>query len=430
MLKSLLKTQKGFTLIELLAVMAIVATLAAIVATQVAGSGETSRDVQAQQDATTVGTAVGEFRAVNGGPDFLFPNTVTVLGEPGILQETSILWPEVFITTAFPGIFSETTTSVGAISFFNEDGTPSVLSVRGLLENYTAIDFPTLREGGFLQQLPKGLDIKTEGFDNYLWLFKKDTVAGGGGTVSSREVEVFKLVTVQAVEGTAFRVLAYLRIFGEEILNDLPTAFPQSLVTLAGTSLNVTLQGIDPESDALTFTVVADPDNGTLSGTPPNLTYTPSIGFEGTDAFAFKVNDGISDSAPAIVFIKVIPVDTEPPPGDDPGGFVDTNGNKIADNLDDDIAAAIANGSPATLDIVVIFTEAFFSQAIDNAGKLDEVVLALLVGGLLELQGGVPINAVIDPIDTISTTLTPIEILFLALQGEVIQIEKDEGLGI
>ena len=153
-------------------------------------------------------------------------------------------------------------------------------------------------------------------------------------------------------------------------------------------------------------------------------------GFTGIDSFAFKVNDGISDSEPATVFIKVVEVDTEPPPGDDPGGFVDTNGNKIADNLDDDIAAAIANGSPPTLDIVVIFTEEFFAQAIDKDGNLDEGVLALLVGGLLELPGGVPINAVIDPIDTISTSLAPIEILFLAPQVEVIQIEKDEGLGI
>ncbi len=55
-----LRNNKGFTLIELLAVMAIVAVLAGIVSTQVSGSGDTSKDVQTQQDATTVETAVAD----------------------------------------------------------------------------------------------------------------------------------------------------------------------------------------------------------------------------------------------------------------------------------------------------------------------------------------------------------------------------------
>ena len=94
MLMALLKNQRGFTLIELLAVMAIVATLAAIVATQVSGSGETSRDVQTQQDATTVATAVGEFFSDNLGAEVLRPRTATVFDRPGINQEISSVWPE------------------------------------------------------------------------------------------------------------------------------------------------------------------------------------------------------------------------------------------------------------------------------------------------------------------------------------------------
>ena len=60
-MKAIFKRQEGFTLIELLAVMAVVATLAGIVATQVSGSGDTSKDVQTKQDATTVGTAVADY---------------------------------------------------------------------------------------------------------------------------------------------------------------------------------------------------------------------------------------------------------------------------------------------------------------------------------------------------------------------------------
>ena len=54
-----------------------------------------------------------------------------------------------------------------------------------------------------------------------------------------------------------------------------PTADDQSLTTGEDTPLAVTLTGSDPETDPLTFNV-GTPANGTLSGTPPNLTYTPT----------------------------------------------------------------------------------------------------------------------------------------------------------
>ena len=51
--------------------------------------------------------------------------------------------------------------------------------------------------------------------------------------------------------------------------------------------------------------MVTGPSVGTLSGTPPNLTYTPATGYVGHDAFTFKVNDGTTDSNTATVSITV-----------------------------------------------------------------------------------------------------------------------------
>ena len=59
------------------------------------------------------------------------------------------------------------------------------------------------------------------------------------------------------------------------------------------------------DGGALTFAVVAGPANGTLSGTAPNLTYTPNTGFFGNDSFTFQANDGLTDSALATVSITV-----------------------------------------------------------------------------------------------------------------------------
>lgn len=90
-------------------------------------------------------------------------------------------------------------------------------------------------------------------------------------------------------------------------VNDPPLADAQSVSTAAGTPLAITLTGSDVDGDPLTFLVQTDPAHGQLSGTAPDLTYTPATGYSGTDAFTFAVNDGQVSSAPAAVEITVQP---------------------------------------------------------------------------------------------------------------------------
>ena len=54
-----------------------------------------------------------------------------------------------------------------------------------------------------------------------------------------------------------------------------------------------------------TYTVVTQPAHGTLSGTAPNLTYTPASGYSGPDSFTFTDSNGTKTSAPATVSINV-----------------------------------------------------------------------------------------------------------------------------
>lgn len=88
-------------------------------------------------------------------------------------------------------------------------------------------------------------------------------------------------------------------------VNDGPVANPQSLTTAYNTPVAVTLTGSDADGDALTYTVVSNPANGTLSGALPNLFYTPATGFTGTVSLTFKVSDGALESAPMTVTITV-----------------------------------------------------------------------------------------------------------------------------
>ena len=88
--------------------------------------------------------------------------------------------------------------------------------------------------------------------------------------------------------------------------NSPPVANAQSLSTSSGAARAVTLSASDTNGDALTYSVVTPPTNGTLSGVAPNLTYTPTAGFAGNDSFNFKANDGKADSNIATVTINVL----------------------------------------------------------------------------------------------------------------------------
>src|SRR5439155_179496 len=112
-------------------------------------------------------------------------------------------------------------------------------------------------------------------------------------------------------------------------VNDVPIATPQSVSTAEDTALAIILAGTDVETAPanLSFTVTVNPTHGVLSGTAPNLTYTPTVNYNGPDSFRFTVTDrGDPDncgaagpacaaaltSAPATVTITVTPVNDAP----------------------------------------------------------------------------------------------------------------------
>jgi len=87
--------------------------------------------------------------------------------------------------------------------------------------------------------------------------------------------------------------------------NKTPVALDQSTRTTNNTPINITLSGNDAEDNALTYTITANPQAGSLSGIAPNLIYTPDANFTGDDRFSFSVNDGALTSKAATIIISV-----------------------------------------------------------------------------------------------------------------------------
>jgi len=87
--------------------------------------------------------------------------------------------------------------------------------------------------------------------------------------------------------------------------NSAPVAQAGSVQAARDASTVIALQASDPDGDALTYTVVAPPAHGALTGSGASRTYTPDAGYGGADSFAFTVNDGTVDSAAAVVTIWV-----------------------------------------------------------------------------------------------------------------------------
>ena len=86
---------------------------------------------------------------------------------------------------------------------------------------------------------------------------------------------------------------------------DAPMAVAQSVTTPYNTPSPITLSGQDGDGDSLSYTVLSSPAGGVLSGTAPNLVFTPNAGWSGNTTFTFRVSDGSSSSPAATVAITV-----------------------------------------------------------------------------------------------------------------------------
>jgi len=95
-------------------------------------------------------------------------------------------------------------------------------------------------------------------------------------------------------------------------VNDAPVAVNNSFNATQNTALNVDQAGgvlandTDTEGNALTATIVTQPQHGTVTlNANGSFVYTPATGYTGPDSFTYRASDGPAQSSPATVNITV-----------------------------------------------------------------------------------------------------------------------------
>ena len=95
--------------------------------------------------------------------------------------------------------------------------------------------------------------------------------------------------------------------------NIAPVAFDNTAATDEDTPVSITLTATDRDGTVASYSIVAEPGNGSLTGSASSRTYTPNADFNGTDNFTFEaMDDDSAASNVATVSITVAAVNDAP----------------------------------------------------------------------------------------------------------------------
>ena len=143
---------------------------------------------------------------------------------------------------------------------------------------------------------PLSIDINNTNFDLF-YTTNLTTPFSNWWWILTTDIGQTNLIVPNATDANGFYALGLANTNGRPVaFGDFPPPFCP----------NTTNSIILEPSYYPSYTILTHPTNGVLSGTAPNLFYTPNHCFEGgQDSFTYKANDGTNDSAPVTVTITV-----------------------------------------------------------------------------------------------------------------------------
>jgi Bacterial Ig domain len=225
---------------------------------------------------------------------------------------------------------------------------------------------------------------------------------------------------------------------GARPMNHNPVPTTPSQATQEDVPRAITLTANDPDGDPLTFSIVDGPDHGDLTGSAPNLTYTPDQDFHGSDSFEYLVADDRGGSATGTVNIVVTP-------GNDAAAVVTTSGGSLSTYVENGSAVVVDSGlevedrDSTTLEgATVAIADGFragdklvFANQPGIAGTYDSGT------GVLTLTGTAPVSdyeAALRSVEYESTSEDPLDhdrvVEFTAEDGDDAGVPGERGVSV
>ena len=176
---------------------------------------------------------------------------------------------------------------------------------------------------GRYQPLTIALDATDIDGDNLAYSIITNTSNGVLGTLNGNQVVYTPSAnfngtdtfTYKANDGSLDSNTATVTITISAV-NDAPVTVDLSFTFNEDDTSGINITGAsDIEGDALTYSVVTNPSNGsltTVTNDGKNLNYTPSANFNGTDTFTYKANDGELDSNISTITLNISAVNDAP----------------------------------------------------------------------------------------------------------------------
>ena len=215
--------------------------------------------------------------------------------------------------------------------------------------------------------------------------------------------------------------------------NELPIVQADSLSLDEDDSASITLVGEDSDGDTLSFSVVAEPANGSLvraNADNGQWLYTPDENYHGSDSFTYVASDSEGDSQAAVFSITVSPINDAPIavndnislPFDESGQYLlnvlsnDTDVDEdvltiISSSTDigevsidnDQLVYKASNNMQGVVQLHYVIDDGNDSNGIEGQSSTAQGVVNLVITG--DANNDLPVITVPEDIDTYATGL-------------------------